>query len=270
MTQVREATAADYEAYTHLVAQLGVDDPTPSRTRWEAEMAPHTIVIEEGGAVAAYAYARVLGDVGYVFNVVVDVPQRGRGLGGVLMRAVAERLRAQGCSRWVLNVKIDNEPAIRLYERWGLARAYRSTAFSVGWDLVAALPRDEARVSAREVDPTEDAAIEGAFGLPPGRLADRRKRSGVVVLRLVDEARPDDPKVGVACFDPAFPGSFPFAVGRPSLASHLLAAMKERARPEDTSVNLVAEHDDALAELLRGAGARVKFEMFHMTGEIPA
>jgi ribosomal protein S18 acetylase RimI-like enzyme len=265
----RSAAPADYEAYVRLFAELGVPDPVPERARWETEMLPHTLVIEQDGALIAYVYGRSLGDVGYVFNVVVDPACRGRGVGRALMHAVGERLRALGCARWCLNVKVDNEPAIHLYERCGLRRAYRSWALRLAWDRVGALPREEGSILARPFDPAEDAALEAAFEQVPGRLADRRSRPTRVLLRLVDPARPDDAKVGLASFDPAHPGAFPFAVARPALAAVMLDALRPHARSSDDALMLLIERDDALAETLRAAGAETVFELFHMNGDIP-
>lgn len=266
----RRAVPADHGTFARLFPELAIDDPLPDRARWEAEMLPGTICLEHQGAVVAYAWVKVFGTSGHVVNLVVDPALRGRGVGGALMDAVADHLRAAGCSRWALNVKVDNAPALRLYERCGLARVHRATTLSLIWDRVAGLPRDAAPVAARQVDPAEDAAIEVAFSLPQGRLADLRGR-GRVLVRLVDPARPADASVGLACFEPSFPGAFPFAVARPGLAAALLEALRPYARSGDSFLALVVERDPALVELLRReAGAMVSFELFHMEGDLPA
>lgn len=266
----RAASPDDYDAYVRLFPQFEVPDPTPSRERWEREMMPHTALLDHEGHTFAYVLARPLGGTGHVFNVVVDTAFRGRGAGRALMEAAAARLREAGCSRWALNVKIDNTPAIRLYERCGLSLAHRSTAMTFAWDRVSHLPHEEGSVTARPVDPAEDPALEDAFGLPRGRLADLRGRRAPIILRLVDPSRPDDPKVGVASFDPTHPGAFPFAVARPALARSLLDAMRPHARPGDTFTRLVVEHDDALDRVMRDAGGEVLFELIHMEGDLPA
>lgn len=218
----------------------------------------------------AYAAARILGAVGHVGHVVTAPGVRRSGLGRALMDHLAARLRAAGCTRWVLNVKADNHPALALYARCGMTVAYRSVAVALDWSDVAALPRDEAAVVARPVVPAEDAALEEAFAIPRSRLADRRAEQGSVILRLVDRARPDDPRVAVACVDPAFPGAFPFQVARPGLAAPLLDAIRPHMRPSDVLVRLVIESDDALEAALCAAGARVKFVLLHLAGDLPA
>jgi GNAT superfamily N-acetyltransferase len=266
----RPAVLADYEAFACLFPELGIDDPLPDRARWEAEMLPGTIVIEHHDVVIAYAWLKVFDATGYVVNLVVDPGFRGRGVGGALMEAITRRLRAAGCSRWALNVKVDNAPALRLYERYGLARAYRSAMLSLLWDHIAVLPRDGAPVAARPIEPAEEGALEAAFSLPSGRLPDLRRR-GRALVRLVDPAHPADVAVGLACFDPSWPGAFPFRVARPGLAVPLLEALRSHARSGDTFLWLLVERDPALLECLRrDGGALLGFELFHMEGDLPA
>jgi hypothetical protein len=150
--------------------------------------------------------------------------------------------------------------------------AYASASIALPWASVAALPPPSptTRVTARVAADAEDAVLEAAFGIPAGRLAQQRRQPGRVILRLVDDARPDDARVGFACFVPAFPGAFPFRVARTDLARPLLLAMREHARPGDASVLLVVEDDAPLLDLLLGHGATVRFEMFHLGGDLPA
>src|SRR5262249_38099866 len=137
------------------------------------------------------------------------------------------------------------------------------------WERAKDLPRVERELSARFIDEAEDAALEDAFAKPRGRLRQLRARSGMLLLRLVDPARPDEPRVAMAAFDPQFPGAPLFAVARPTLAAPLLDAIRAHARPGDASIFLLAEADRATDALLRAAGARVRFELLHMHGEIP-
>jgi GNAT superfamily N-acetyltransferase len=267
---VRAAVPSDYGDYARLLPELGTDDPIPPRARWEADLLADTLIVErvaEGErTTAGYSWTRRFDHAAYVFNVVVAPEQRGRGAGRALMAAIAEHARASGAVRWSLNVKVDNAPAIRLYERFGLARAYRSTALALAWERVLALPRDGARCSSHVVEAHEDAHLEATFSVLAGRLADFRAKERVVLV-LVDEA--SRAAVGLAVFDPAFPGAFPFTVHRPTLARALFEAMRPHARPADTAVKLVVEKDDALTETLVRAGAEVRFAMHHMEGAIP-
>jgi hypothetical protein len=227
-------------------------------------MCPDTSILEHEGAAVGYSWAKAFGAAAHVYHVVVAKASRGLGAGRVLMTAIAEQLRDAGATSWALNVRIDNVPALRLYERFGLRIIYRSTAVELPWVGVAALPRDADVPSAHLAEASEDAALEARFSVMRGRLADFRARRRV--LLALTEA---DVPVGLASFDPSFPGAFPFKVARPGLAAALLDAMRPHARPGDTFVRLMAENDEPLADALRAAGARVRLETFHLEGELP-
>jgi len=266
---LRAATAEDYPHYQRLFPELGVDDPIPSRERWEIELMPRTRILEASGQPIAYVLWAKLETMGHVLHVVVDPAWRRHGAGAALMEATAEELLREGCSRWCLNVKVDNTAAIRLYERFGFSVAYASTALTLGWDRVADLPQEALEVEAGPIDEAEDAALEGAFQKPAGRLRQLRERLGMVLVRLVDPAHPEEKKLGIAAFDPQFPGAALFAAARPTLASPLLSALRSHARPGDTKLQLLIEGDPALVASLRAAGALVRLEIVHMVGEIP-
>ncbi len=230
---------------------------------------PTTLLYEDtAGQVAAYSYHQVLGDTGYVRHVVVDPAYRGQKLGRFVMDSLASLFREAGCTKWCLNVKPDNVPAVRLYESVGMKRAYASTSLSLPWAHVERLPSPSRAVTARAVDPAEDAALEAAFDLAPGSLAASRKYAGRAVLRLVDTAAPDEAKVGLASFDPHFPGAFPFRVAHPSLARALLEAMRPHALPQHEHVGLVVEDDAELSRSLVAHGATVRMEILHFRGAL--
>ncbi len=262
----RPAQASDYDRFALLFNELGTGDPLPGRARWEEEMVPSTLFLERGGEIVAYGYTQALRTTGYVRQVVVAPGERGKGVGGVLMRALGRQLARAGCSSWCLNVMEDNTPGIRLYSACGMRVAFASTALRLGWDVLDRLPREAEAPAVRRVEPEDDAAIEAAFDLPPGQIAEVRARGGRVLLRL---AAPEG-LGGFASFDPRFPGAFPFRVVRPSLAVHLLEAMRSHGRPEHAFTNVVVEDAPALRDALVAAGAEVRFQMLHMKGPIPA
>jgi GNAT superfamily N-acetyltransferase len=261
----RRAQARDYEQFVRLFPELGTGDPVPGRARWEEEMLPATIFLERDGEIVAYGYTQTLKGTGYVRQVVVGRGERGKGVGRVLMRALGRQLAAAGCTSWCLNVKVDNEPGIRLYNSCGMRVAYACTAFRLRWDALARLPREVEVPSVHSVEPADDAAIEATFAMPSGQIAEVRARGGDrVLLRLATR----DGVGGFASFDPGFPGSFPFRVVRPSLAVYLLEAIRH-ARPEHEFTNVVVEDAPALRDALVAAGAEPRLEMFYMKGPIP-
>lgn len=266
----RPATLAEYDQFARFFPELGTDDAVPSRDYWERSIAKDTLLFEEHGAVVAYAYVQPLRDVGYVRHVVVAPHCRGRGVGGAVMRAIAAHLRSHGCSRWCLNVKPDNEPAMRLYRSVGLEQVYTSITFRVTWGVVARLPRTGRPTAARMAEPPDDAAIEAAFALLPGQIADARARGGVVLLCLFDPAAPDAAPLGFARFDPHYPGAFPYCVAAPDLAAPLLDAIRPHAPPEAQAISVTVEGDEALAAAFRDAGATVRMTIAHLRGQLPA
>ena len=119
---IRPARDEDYKVYTRLLTQLGTGDPPPPPSRWTDEIRGQTLCAERDGVVLGYVFGQSLAGVGYVRNLVTDVSARRQGVGAALMRAIAERFRADGCVRWCLNVKPDNAAALALYERTGFHR----------------------------------------------------------------------------------------------------------------------------------------------------
>ncbi len=260
---VRPATADDYAAFAGLAPQVGSGDPTPAADVWTSSMLPGSRVATLGGQVVGYCYFQEYADSGYVRNVVVDQAARRRGVGRALMNAVAQHLRARGKTTWRLNVKPDNVAAIALYTDLGLRAAYTAKAFRLPWQCALGLPSYGAAV--RAVDADRDADLEDAFALPRGQLT-RSRQMG----RTIFEARPADatsPTLGLADFNPRFPGAFPFRVVDPRVARDLLTAMRVLV-PNDEVVNLSTENDEALAALLLQVGAILRMEILHMVGPL--
>ncbi len=265
----RPATAADYAHFARLMPELATGDTVPAEQVFARDLAPRTILLEDGGKVIGYAYFETFGALGYVRHIVVAPEARGRGAGRALMAEVATRLRAAGCTRWCLNVKPDNRPALKLYTGVGLGRAYESQALRLAWDNLPALPLCERPLEAHVVEPGEDSALEAAFGLPAGSLSSWRGASDFVILALRDAGAPYLARLGVCRFSPSFPGAAPFRVSSPELARPLLAGMRRYALPAHTEVQLLVEDDPALTRALLAAGAYVRLEIVHMEGALP-
>ncbi|HWG91918.1 MAG TPA: N-acetyltransferase [Candidatus Thermoplasmatota archaeon] len=62
---------------------------------------------------------------GHVYTVNVDPSERGKGFGRLLMDALEEGMRKAGMTRSVLEVNVENTPAIGLYEGMGYTRVKR-------------------------------------------------------------------------------------------------------------------------------------------------
>lgn len=264
----RPALAADYPDFARLFLELATGDPTPSEAMWRSDIAPQTWLFEQDGATLGYLYFQRLAGVGYIRHVVVAPGVRGRGIGRVMLEALAAELRAAGCVRWCLNVKPDNTAAIRLYERVGMRAAYRSAAMRFPWTLVEGLRAPEKPWTTCAIEPAEDEAIERAFELPAGQLAAARTNASVVLRRLHDPERPERVDLGFAAFNRDFPGAFPFRVTEPGLAVPLLMGLRPHARAELPTMGIVAESDPGLVELMSAAGARVHLVFDHYEGSL--
>ncbi len=266
---MRPATAADYPAYARLFPQLETGDPVPPPDKFAELVAPNAVFLDGDGGAIAYGFAEATPPVGYVRNVVVDAAARRRGAGRAVMAALAERLRGAGCTRWQLNVKVDNGPAIALYRALGMREDYRSVAMSIAWADVGKLAPAPPGIAARPPSPSEDAALEEAYRMQPGQLARDRAAGDLVLLRLCDEAQPRDLRLGFARFTPWFPGAYPFRAAAPPLARALLDALRPHALPRFDYTRLVVEDDPALAAALAAAGAEVKMTLAHFEGPLP-
>lgn len=269
MLTVRPATPDDHAAFARLFPRLEVDDETPSPARFEAEMVATTRLAELDGAIAGYTYFQIFGDRGYVRHVVTDAAAVRRGVATALLEAVRAEVRARGLARWCLNVKPENAAARALYERLGMRPAYASRALRLDWAVVDGLPRGGA--AGREALPADDlAALEARFGLPAGQLSKHAALPG----RALGLAERGARVVGLAAFDPGFPGAYPFDADDLDAARAALEAVRPHAR--HAHLNLVLEArprpggptGGAVARALLEAGATLRLEILHYEGDV--
>lgn len=259
----RPAEPSDHPFYARLVPLLASGDDPLAFEPWNKSVRLESFIYERGGEPVAYGWAQPLSPIAYVKNVMVSAPVQGQGVGRQVMDHLAQVLRAKGATEWVLNVKPDNEPAVKLYRSVGMGVEYASTALRLQWSCLDRLPKAEAK--ATEFSPADDQAVERTFGLTPGTLGAARADGRYMVLRLEGEG---GAVLGVARFDPSFPGAFPFRVRRPELARALLEGMKAHAKPELPYTGVVVEDDAPLTTLLRSAGAETRLEMLHLRGKL--
>jgi len=74
------------------------------------------------GPLVGYAGLWFDGEDAQVMTVGTAVEHQGRGIGRALLDALVERAREVGATSVLLEVRVDNEPALRLYERAGFER----------------------------------------------------------------------------------------------------------------------------------------------------
>jgi GNAT superfamily N-acetyltransferase len=257
---LRDATAEDYPVFARLFPALGVDDPVLTPDQFAARMLPTVIVAEETGAPIGYAFWQIQGPRAHLVHLVVDERARSRGAGRALMEAVRQRVLAAGCSRWFLNVKQGNAPAIRLYEKCGLAIEQERWAMRAEWSQLASLPEPRSEVIVYSPQSDEDPSLAARFDESPELLGIVRRRPGIVLLGLREAGIP----VAFAAFDPSFPGVSPVRLARVDLARPLFDALRAHAR--EGRVQVSVEGDRALFEAMQGCGARVHIAMHRMGG----
>lgn len=253
----RPAAPTDYAPFIALFGELGVPDPIPTLPAFEA-LLPQVIVATDASGVVGYACWRMYGTLAHVVNVVSARALRGRGIGHALMHALREAVVGEGATRWYLNVKQDNVAAIHLYEAHGLAFDGDAWTLEAGWSMRERLPPSP---PAEVVTPSLDEVA--AIGLVPDQLAVLVQRGRILIGLAQDRL------VACAAFDPRFPGAYPFAAREPAYARALLDALYPHREPRHSDlVRVSIDHDEALVNLLLGAGATLTFKLWRMHGAL--
>jgi GNAT superfamily N-acetyltransferase len=137
---IRMATVADYDVFVRLHAALEVPDPPVSAEQFTHRMLPNVVLACDDGAPIGYAHWLIYGTSAHLIQIVVDAAARRRGVGCLLMQDIRTRALTNGCTRWYLNVKVDNAAAIRLYQGAGLAMEQRGWAILGDWASLQDLP----------------------------------------------------------------------------------------------------------------------------------
>jgi ribosomal protein S18 acetylase RimI-like enzyme len=75
------------------------------------------LVAEVDGTLAGTVIGGFDGRRGMIYHLAVNAGYRKHGIGGMLMDEVEKRLKAKGCLKSYLLVTIDNEEAMRFYEK---------------------------------------------------------------------------------------------------------------------------------------------------------
>ncbi len=263
--RLRPATGADHGLYLRYFAELGTQDPPLEPARWELESAPSTFFLMEEDREVGYAAFELAADIAHVRHVVVDTAQRRRGLGRRLMLELAGHLRSLGARAWRLNVFNNNHVAIDLYTSLGFSAIYSTAVLRLAWEDLGRLPHlpSTGFDAPRELD----GANETEFALMHGQLARAREKQGV---RIVTALAANGKCVGIAVFDPSFPGSFPFRCKSPEYARTLIEALRARYEGPKEYLQLVIEDAAIVASVLESGGALRMHDILHMRGQIPA
>jgi GNAT superfamily N-acetyltransferase len=260
--RVTPASPADYDVFVRLFPELAIPDPVPTAERFAEGIAPQAIFAREGDRALGYAWARPRGERLHVVHVITAPNARRRGVGRALMDALAERGRAAGFRRWMLNVKPENGAARALYERCGMRVVLESASLRLAWMDLARLPRGDAETS--PIRPEEDEAFEDALGLSRGDLSACRATPG----RVFYGARGAGTLLGCVAFDPHHPGAPVLRARAPKYARALIESLRAHALPEHDGFFVFVEGEPGLEAALVDAGADVVMRVLRMEGSI--
>ncbi len=154
---IRDARREDREGLVRLeTAAFETDRLSPaSFSRLIGKASTAIRVVAPGGVLRGYAltFFRAGSRTARLYSIAVAAEARGKGLAAALMRDAERIARRRGAERLCLEVRVDNRPAIRLYERLG----YRTFGRRPGYyaDGTDAL-RLERRLAGRQEAGEED------------------------------------------------------------------------------------------------------------------
>ncbi|GEA86261.1 hypothetical protein Q760_14215 [Cellulomonas cellasea DSM 20118] len=144
---------------------------------------------DAAGEVVGYAGLWFDGEDAQVMTIGTATPHQGRGIGRLLLDRLVDRAHGLGAARVLLEVRVDNEPALRLYERAGFERLGRRRgyyqpenvdAWTMGLALDAAPAPDApgARADGSGAEPVAADATRSAVLVTAGELAALLARDG--------------------------------------------------------------------------------------------
>jgi ribosomal-protein-alanine N-acetyltransferase len=120
MIIIRSMTSADCKAAAELEKEI-FSQPWSEQGFLDAIAMDGNIflVAEEAGEICGYIGMYVSLDEGEITNVAVAPNKRGAGVGGLLLQETIEFARKRDIVQIVLEVRVSNQPAIHLYEKYG-------------------------------------------------------------------------------------------------------------------------------------------------------
>jgi len=130
--------------------------PTPwSRSMFASELAkPSSLsfgAVDESGRLVGYVVLSRYVDAWHVMNVAVAPEQRRQGIASALLRRLLDHTRGDAQRGYTLEVRVSNEGAINLYERFG----FRPKGLRRGYYTDN---REDALIMWRDPDPVEETA----------------------------------------------------------------------------------------------------------------
>ena len=116
-------------------ALLAIEQEAASAAHWTREQYARLVeseivlVAEEAGNVSGFVCAKIVAGDWEIENLVVAQQCRRRGLGGAMLDELLRRARNDGGAAVWLEVRESNQPARRLYERYGFHETGRRRGY---------------------------------------------------------------------------------------------------------------------------------------------
>lgn len=244
---LREGTAEDLPCIAELYRELQVDGPPPGLPpvagRYRLRVAVDTQL-----SVVGYSYAEhdETSDIPIFLRHLVTAPEaRGRG--------VARKLLEDASGGRAIQLNTDREgPNGAFYEHLGFVQSGLSEALRIDFRDVDAMPVYACSTGLLSAERL--AQFADAFALPVARLTP--SRAAQLPIGAWDD---DGAPLGVALFDSAFPGCFPFRVARPAIATAFLREVERHAIEKHLS--LMVEDDEATCGFLKAFGAESRIRL---------
>lgn len=128
--QIRAARLADLDALVELEnSSFSTDHLSRRQFRYHLQKPDGRVrVVARDGEILAYLLLLRRGTTGRIYSIAVSAKAQGQGLGRALCTDAERVARDQGLERLRLEVRVDNQPALRLYQ-------------SLGYREIAKLPR---------------------------------------------------------------------------------------------------------------------------------
>ena len=123
MIQIREMQVKDADAAAAIEQQI-FSQPWSRQGFLDAVNLANTVflVAEENNRIVGYIGMYVAMEEGEITNVAVAPVERCHGIGGMLIAELLKIAENKGIARIVLEVRVSNDSAIRLYERNGFVQ----------------------------------------------------------------------------------------------------------------------------------------------------
>ena len=135
---IREVKISDVGRLTEMENELFADSPWPEKSfRYELYENPFAQMygFEAEGKLVGYVDLWIMYEQAQIANIGVDRRFQKKGIASALMETCIQKAVERGCENLNLEVRVSNQPAISLYEKYGfITAAKRKNYYENGED----------------------------------------------------------------------------------------------------------------------------------------